>query len=202
MPLLLKSTRLTIKLVAPADLESIHALHSLPETDAYNTLGIPESLEHTKQILQEWINASQKDRQPEYTFSITHEKKFIGLIALKVGREKYKRAEVWYKLDVAHWGKGFATEALDAVLAFGFEELKLHRIEAGCAVANTGSVRVMEKVGMSREGRKRKVLPLKSGWSDNFEYGILAEEWEPRPMSRSGKATGRNPTGMSPLHQV
>lgn len=56
---------------------------------------------------------------------------------------------------------------------YGFNVLQLHRIEAGCAVANIGSAKVMEKVGMKQEGRKRKILPLQTGWSDSFEYAIL-----------------------------
>jgi RimJ/RimL family protein N-acetyltransferase len=56
---------------------------------------------------------------------------------------------------------------------FGFKTLKLHRIEAGCAVDNIGSIKVLEKAGMTKEGRRREILPLKSGWSDNFEYAIV-----------------------------
>lgn len=61
----------------------------------------------------------------------------------------------------------------DLAEVFGFETLKLHRIQAGCAVNKIGSIKVLEKAGMIREGRGRQVLPLKSGWSDNFEYSIL-----------------------------
>jgi RimJ/RimL family protein N-acetyltransferase len=46
-------------------------------------------------------------------------------------------------------------------------------MEAGCAVENYASIRVLEKVGMQKEGRRRKVLPLQNGWSDNFEFAIL-----------------------------
>jgi RimJ/RimL family protein N-acetyltransferase len=62
---------------------------------------------------------------------------------------------------------------LRRLINFGFNDLKLHRIEAGCAVENIGSLKVLEKVGIQREGHKRKVLPLKNGWSDNYEYAIL-----------------------------
>jgi len=69
--------------------------------------------------------------------------------------------------------KASTNNKLGMVIKYGFDILQLHRIEAGCAVENIGSIKVLEKVGMTREGRGRKVLPLKSVWSDNFEYSIL-----------------------------
>ena len=63
------------------------------------------------------------------------------------------------------------------MLQFSFEEIGLHRIEAGCAIDNIGSIKVLEKSGMHKEGCKRKVLPLKSGWSDTYEYAILKEDY-------------------------
>ncbi len=171
----LSTKRLYLRLIELSDLEAIHTLHSLPETDKYNTLGIPKNTEATKLIIEDWIAANNKPESKNLTFAIeqTISKKFIGLIALKIGSEKFKNGEVWYKLHSDYWGKGFGTEALHSILDFGFEKIKLHRIEAGCAIDNIGSMKILEKVGMTREGRKRQVLPLKSGWSDNFEYAIL-----------------------------
>jgi ribosomal-protein-alanine N-acetyltransferase len=85
---------------------------------------------------------------------------------------------VWYTVHPKHWGKGIATEALNLMLDLGFDHLKLHRIQAGCAVGNLGSIKVLEKVGMIKEGRGRQILPLSTGWSDNYEYSIL--ESDPR----------------------
>jgi ribosomal-protein-alanine N-acetyltransferase len=157
------------------DLDSSHKLHSLPETDEYNALGVPKNIEETKCIIQPWIAENQLKEIKNYTFAIENKSTgaFIGLFGLKRGNKKYKRAEVWFKIHSNYWNKGFATESLKAVIDFGFDALKLHRIEAGCAVNNMGSFKVLEKSGMIREGRLRQVLPLKSGWSDNFEYSIL-----------------------------
>lgn len=176
----LSSSRLKLRLISLSDLSVIHQLHSLAETDRFNTLGIPDNLASTKAIVETWVQDNQQPDITNYTFAIEHKQsqQFIGLIALKVGNAKYKRAEVWYKLHIASWGKGFGTEALNCLLDFGFNGLKLHRIEAGCAVENIGSIRVLEKAGMIREGRKRQVLPLQTGWSDNFEYALL--ETDPR----------------------
>jgi [ribosomal protein S5]-alanine N-acetyltransferase len=56
--------------------------------------------------------------------------------------------------------------------------LKLHRIEAGCAVENVASVSVLEKVGMTREGMKRKKLPIRGEWKDNYFFGMLEEDFQ------------------------
>jgi ribosomal-protein-alanine N-acetyltransferase len=180
MDILLYSERLFLNLVKLDDLDEIHELHSLPETDRFNTLGIPLDIEQTKEILLEWIARAGISPDPEYVFSLRDQRTnlFIGLIALKLGNPKFRIAEVWYKLHVKHWQKGYGTEALNRILDFGFNDLKLHRIEAGTAIDNLASIRVLQKAGMQKEGRKRKALPLKSGWSDNFEFAMLEEDWQ------------------------
>jgi RimJ/RimL family protein N-acetyltransferase len=100
------------------------------------------------------------------------------MAGIRPGKPLYRNAEIWYKLHKNFWGQGYATEAARELLKFGFNELDLHRIEAGCAVDNIASVRVLEKCGMTREGRTRKLLPLAHGWSDNFQYAILEEDLE------------------------
>lgn len=171
----LSAERLNLRPIQPSDLGSIHALHALPETDQYNTLGIPNNIEETKMIISPWISDNEKAEPTNFTFTIETKANsiFVGLIVLKLGNRKYRTAEVWYKLHPDYWGKGYGTESLRTLIRFGFDQLHLHRIEAGCAVENIASIKVLEKAGMRREGRKRKVLPLKTGWSDNFEYAIL-----------------------------
>lgn len=174
-PTILIAERIKLRLIASADLQSIHELYSLPETDEFNALGIPKNIEETEAVIKPWITEHKRIKIRNYTFTIEQKRdnKFIGLFGLKLGSEKYRRGEVWYKIHSDYWHRGFATEAVNLILDYGFKTLKLHRIEAGCAVDNIGSIKVLEKVGMHREGRGRQTLPLKSGWSDNFEYSIL-----------------------------
>jgi RimJ/RimL family protein N-acetyltransferase len=180
MDIKLRTNRLIIRPISLSDLDKIHVLHSLPETDKFNTLGIPENLDQTEKIIKDWIEKNNNGEKKNFTFKVDliESKSFIGLISLNLGKSKFKNAEVWYKFHSDFWNKGYATESLNKILDFAFGELKLHRIEAGCAVDNIGSIRTLEKVGMIKEGRKRKVLPLKYGWSDSFEYAILATDWK------------------------
>ena len=172
---ILTTKELQLRLITYSDLDAIHQLHILPETDRYNTLGIPDNLEETKSVIDLWIKDNELEEVINYTFAIETKssEKFLGLIGLKLGRRIYKNAEVWYKIHPEFWGKGIATNSLNRILDFGFNKLKLHRIEAGCAVDNVASTKVMEKAGMIKEGRCRKVLPLQSGWSDSVEYAII-----------------------------
>ena len=161
------------------DLDKVHYLHSLPETDQYNTIGIPKNKAATQALMQSWLTQQQTSPDLHYLWVITNNntQEFIGLIALNLREQRFRSGEVWYKLLPEHWKKGYATEALKGILQWSFEELNLHRIEAGCATENIASIRVLEKTGMQREGKKRKVLPIRGKWVDNYEYAILEEDW-------------------------
>ncbi len=176
----LKTERLRLRPVLKSDLEAMHDLHSIPEVDEYNTLGIPKDMDQSQSILDPLLKAWEQEEIEKYTFVIEllENDAFVGMAALNLRIGKYNSGEIWYKLNPVFWHKGYATEAAKSMLDFGFKHLKLHRIEAGCAIENIGSVKVLEKIGMKREGQKRKTLPLKKGWSDNYEYGILEEEYE------------------------
>ncbi len=172
--------RIKMRLVNASDLKWIHELNSLKEVDRYNTLGIPEDFNTTESVMMPLIEANVEEKVMKYTFVIEDRdsNQPIGLLGFWLDREKYKSAEVWYKLFPEYWGKGFATESVNRVLEFGFESLKLHRIHAGCAVDNIASVKVLEKVGMTLEGRARQTLPLSTGWSDHYNYALLESEFK------------------------
>lgn len=173
--------RLVIREIEPNDLAHIHQLLILPETDRYNTLGNPVHIDETKKIVMNWLEDQKEKPRNNYTYLIEMpDKEFIGTIGLILSKPKYNSANVWYKLHVAQWGKGYATEAVKAMIAFGFDSLKLHRIEAGCAVDNIASYKVLEKAGMTLEGGRRKVLPIRGDWVDNYEYAILEDDMRPK----------------------
>lgn len=175
----LNTERLLLRFIRQSDLFKVHAMNLYPEVNEFNTLSKPANYDETVALHQPLIDEAKLEDVRRYTFSVLlkPDNVFIGLIALNLAPDRYKSGEVWYRLDPKFWGRGYASEALHCVLNFGFDQLSLHRIEAGCAVDNVASVKVLEKVGMQREGQKRLALPLISGWSDNYEYAILAEEF-------------------------
>lgn len=172
----LNSQRLMLKEITWDELELVHELNSFPESDQYNTLGIPNDLNDTRQTLAPGIEDQTNANRTKYVWGIWFGEEFVGKVGMNVLAEKYRRAEIYYILNPGYWGKGIATEAAQAVLAFGFEILHLHRIEAGVATENVASIRVLEKLGMTREGIGRKILPIRGEWVDNFSYSILEDD--------------------------
>lgn len=97
------------------------------------------------------------------------------------------KADIGYEIAAPYWGQGYATEAARAMLAYGFETLKLHRIWARCVADNVASARVLEKLGMRLEGRLRDNERFKGRYWDTLLYSILAPEWRSQQERLSRK---------------
>lgn len=106
-----------------------------------------------------------------------------GWAQIEVAAEaKSVEAELGWVLDPAYTGRGYATEAIRAVIDVCFGALGLRRVHAGCFADNEPSWRLMERLGMRREEFSRKTALHRSGeWLDGMNYGLLAEEW-PTPV--------------------
>lgn len=181
----LPTSRLIIRELNSEDLNFVHLIHSMPEIQEYATLSIPESLLESIEYLKKYIEDQNNVLRKEYGFcvSLTNGER-IGLVGLSSSLTKFKNAELWFKLHPKHWGKGYITEAVLPILKFGFDELLLHRIEAGVATENIASIKVLEKIGMQREGLRRKVLPIRGKWVDNFHYAILEDDFSDKMHSQ------------------
>ena len=172
------SNRLILTEISWDDLENIHGLHSIPEVDEFNTLGIPENIEVTREVLRPIIETKNLVDRKKYSWaiSIKNSSEFIGIAGMNLSNDKYNRGEIYYKFLPSHWGNGYATEVSRALIKFGFDDLNLHIVEAGVATENIKSIRVLEKSGMTREGLRRKILPIRGEWLDNYQYAILEDD--------------------------
>jgi len=100
-------------------------------------------------------------------------------------------------IDEAYAGRGLATELAARVLAFRFEDLRLHRIEADVAVENAACIKLLERIGTTREGVARECIFTPGRWWTEARYAMLEEEHrrasDPvgRPVWRTGEATSR-----------
>lgn len=174
----LNTNRLIIREVTWADLDDIFILESSPEIDEFNTLGIPDDKNVTREHLRPFIGDQKAKVRKKYCWTIRLQTtgEFIGLAGITLSADRFKMGEIWYNLMPTHWGNGYATEVAKRLIRFGFEILNLHRIEAGVATENKRSIKVLEKAGMTIEGIRRKILPIRGDWVDNYHYAILEDD--------------------------
>jgi len=103
--------------------------------------------------------------------------KMIGMIGFETITSKFYRAEIAYAFAYDYWGKGYATEAIKALVDLGFRYMNLNRIFASVDPENARSIRVLEKLGMQREGYLRQNIFHNNAFRDRLIYSILKEEW-------------------------
>jgi RimJ/RimL family protein N-acetyltransferase len=103
--------------------------------------------------------------------------RLIGEVSLIWRSVADLQAEVGYIFHPDAHGRGYASEAARALLAFGFEVMGLHRIYARCDARNGASARVMKRLGMSEEAHFREHMQVKGRWDEELICAILDREW-------------------------
>ncbi len=159
------------------DFDDIHSYGSSEEVVRYMAWG-PNTEEDSRIFMNDSIKSISDTPRLRYELAIIDKQldKFVGAIAIYIMSEENRIGEIGYSINPKYWNNGYATEASIAVIKYGFEELKLHRIQAICDVRNTGSFHVLEKSGMRREGKIREHILLRDGWRDSYMYSILERE--------------------------
>ncbi|WP_206427818.1 GNAT family protein [Bacillus sp. FJAT-42376] len=126
-----------------------------------------------RKLIAQQIEGRENDS--EYHFGIyTKDEVLIGTINLFfVARGALQSGFIGYFLDERYNGKGYTTEAVKLMVNYAFEELKLHRIEAGVMPHNIGSIRVLMKAGFHKEGLARKNVKINGRWEDHELLAIV-----------------------------
>ncbi|ACT01465.1 GNAT family N-acetyltransferase [Paenibacillus sp. JDR-2] len=135
------------------------------------------TLEEQGKEIGNGISAAQQGQAYFYGIFLTETDELIGRIALTgVSRGVFQNAYMGYFIDQAHNGQGYATSAVSAVVSEAFEELQLHRIQAGVMPKNERSIRVLQKAGFRQEGLARRYLKINGQWEDHLLFAITKED--------------------------
>jgi RimJ/RimL family protein N-acetyltransferase len=172
----LETDRLILRPFEPADAPLVQVLAAAREI-ADTTLTIPHP--YPDGAAAAWIATHQPAWQAgsgaTYAITLRDTQTLVRTIGLHI-MKAHACAELGYWIAVPCWNQGYCTEALRAVLAFAFDSLKLHRIQARHFMRNPPSGRVMQKVGMRFEGTLRGAVRKWDRFEDVALYGLLASD--------------------------
>ncbi|WP_181898709.1 GNAT family N-acetyltransferase [Halobacillus trueperi] len=156
------------------DWKKIHTYASKPEVSQYQPWG-PNSEKDTQDYVQHLVHEIRQAETQKFAWAILREadEELIGVAELTILDTYHRTGEIAYILHPDEWGRGMGTEVAKRLIRDGFQSFHLKRIQATCHPDNKGSVRVLEKSGMEREGRLRGHLKMKEGRRDSLLYSVL-----------------------------
>jgi RimJ/RimL family protein N-acetyltransferase len=174
----LETERLTLRAFSSDDARDVARLCGEWEI-AETTMHIPHPYESP--MAEEWISSHQKDFDDgeAVTFAVTEKEsgELLGAIALHIHKVN-RLAEVGYWIGKQYWNQGYATESTKALISYGFDQLKLNRIQSRHMTKNPASGRVMEKAGMEFEGVLRQSIFRWNTFEDAAIYSVLRDDYE------------------------
>ncbi|WP_371679761.1 GNAT family N-acetyltransferase [Streptomyces sp. NBC_01276] len=162
----------TLDKIVLDDWLAVHSWACLPEACRYQSWG-PNTEVQTQDFVDSAVNAWSDTPQHRFPFVARVARDVVGMGELHVRSHKQRQGEISYIVHPRVWGQGIGAEIGRQLLAYGFDELGLHRIYATCDPRNLGSSRVLSKIGMAYEGCLRHTALLHDGWRDSVIFSSL-----------------------------
>ncbi len=173
----LETERLLLRKLRYKDVQDIYDYAHDEEVAQFVMWDAHHSELETLEFLNVVISLYNKNEPAPWGIELKETKRIIGTIGFVSLESEHNKAEVGYTLAKRYWNKGLMTEALKKVIEFGFEKMKLNRIEARCIKENEQSIKVLLKVGMKEEGTLRQFLYVKKNFQDIKVFSILKSEY-------------------------
>ncbi|MGO1058298.1 GNAT family N-acetyltransferase [Planococcus sp. FY231025] len=173
----LETERLLLRKLVMEDAEDLFRYASEPSVSRFMPWDVHKTIEETKGFLAFILDSYDQYQKLTWAIELKQTGKMIGTIDYVSWQPKRSKAEIAYTLSHEYWGQGLMKEAADGLLAFGFKEMELNKIEAPIMLENAQSRRLAEKLGMKLEGVARDHMVIKGEFVDLAMYSILKREF-------------------------
>ena len=175
----LETERLLIRPFEAGDLEAMQAIHGDPRVVQwlYNE---PRTADEVRELLERKIAGSSLAAEGDWVggaATLRDGGRLVGDLAMQLVSEEHRCVEIGYIIDPVYAGQGLATESASALVRLAFDQFGMHRVIGRVEPRNTGSVRVLEKLGMRREAHFVENEWVKGEWQSEFVFAILDREW-------------------------
>jgi [ribosomal protein S5]-alanine N-acetyltransferase len=172
----LETKRLVLRELRPDDAEAIFHIFGDEEVMRYRDVLAFTCLEEAQQFLERMRSRREQGEEMHWGITLKEEDHIVGSCGYSwhLGRQF---GAIGYDLARFYWKQGIMTEAIGALLRFGFEVRNLHRIEAKVRLGNAASIRLLQKLGFQEEGMLRESLFLNNHFFDVKIFSLLKSEY-------------------------
>ncbi len=179
----LQTERLLLRPLQAADAQPLFAMYSDPKVMRYWSSAPWTSIAAAHEMISKDQKSLPAGEHLRLGIEIRSTQECIGTCSLFNFMAQCRRAEIGYGLASSFWGHGYMHEALAALLAYGFDELGLNRVEADIDPRNAASARRLERLGFRKEGHLRERWIVDGEVSDTSLYGLLRSDRRAPPSS-------------------
>ena len=170
----LETARLLLRKIVPSDAAALYAIFSDDEVTRYYDLGTMTDPADAETSVRRMAARHKHGQAIRWAIVRKQDRAFVGTCGFHFQAAGFK-AEIGYDLGREYWHQGYMSEALRAMLAYGFETLNLHRIEALVMPENEASAAVLRKLGFGEEGTLREYTFFKGHYHDLRLFSLLRE---------------------------
>jgi ribosomal-protein-alanine N-acetyltransferase len=172
----LETRRLVLREMGPEDAEAIFAMYGDEEVMRYRDVLAFTRLEEAKHFLEQMRSRCEQGEEMHWGITLKGEEQLVGSCGYSwhLGRPF---GAIGYDLARRYWKQGIMTEAIQALLHFGFEVRNLHRVEARVRLGNESSMRLLQRLGFQEEGLLREALFLNNHFFDVKIFSLLQSEY-------------------------
>ena len=171
---ILATERMLLRQLRTSDQEQVFALRSDPLVMQHVNRPLARTMDDASALIDLITSMVAANEAVQWAMTLRGDDTFIGLIGFWRIVKEHHYGELGYMLARDHWGKGLMSEAVAAVLDFGFHSLDFHKVEAITRPENTASVRTLEKNGFVREGHFKENIFWNGAYHDSLHFGRLA----------------------------
>lgn len=183
----IRTERLTLRPVTMDDLDDVYAYQSRPDVVRWMLGAEPRTREQSRASVLAMAGEDAWRAEGDcLTVAVVVDARVIGAVELVWRSARDRTAELGYVFHPDHGGRGLATEAVVALVSWGFDEVGLHRVFGCCHARNEASARLMTRIGMRQEARHVQSYLFDGVWADQLVFAVLAGEWNALPRSRKG----------------
>ena len=186
----LKGEHVTLRRLKLADVKPFVAYRCDPDVARYQSWEAPYPLADGERL----IRAMQRQHPDtpgqwfQFAVVLSSTGELVGDCGTKSDAADPRQAEIGYTIARQQQGRGYGIDTVRTLLGYLFDRRDKHRVTASCDPRNTGSMRLLERVGMRREGYLRESIWFKGEWADDLLFAMLAREWALLPPLASGRA--------------
>jgi ribosomal-protein-alanine N-acetyltransferase len=174
----LETERLVLREIVPADAEDLFHIFSDEETMRYWSCLPYTSVDQAHRLIEGLAKARLAGAGINWAITLRGDERLIGKCGYNEWRRAHRRGDVSYIVAREQRGKGVVSEALGAMLDYGFDHMNLHSVEAGVTPGNEASTRMLQRLGFRLEGHLRESFLTDRGFVDSLIYSLLRSDWE------------------------